>query len=271
VPADREQLLDLGTLGVATAALLIAGLIGAGLAIVVAGSQTLRAGVGPQAQPAGVGVVQSGTSAAVPVTVAPTSVPQADIPVRTAVGPSSAGAAAAPAATLAGPRVTTATPLPTPVPTLEPTPTVAQAWAELQPDLDSVWGQDTPRTIALLNGFVARFADFAPAREKLYAALIASGVELARAGETDAAEQQFGRARALMPERGEAAATAQALTPTPTEAPAVANVSQPSQAIEPARAAPTPVRAPPPNPARAVVPPAPATPTKQPFRPPGGA
>lgn len=177
------------------------------------------------------------------------------------------------------------TPTMVPSPTLEPavsvaetntpTPTAEEAWAGVQPGLESAWGNDTQRTVALLDGFVARFPNYAPARDKLYAALIASGVELAAAGETAASAGRFAQAQTLLPARGEAAATARALTPTPSPTPPPRAPDPPPTAGQPdQRAVVVPARprpAPPPPPVLA--PPAvlvpPPTPTKQPFNPPG--
>jgi hypothetical protein len=157
----------------------------------------------------------------------------------------------------------TATSAPAATATVQPTPTVAQAWADVQPELERVWDTDTPRTVAVLDGFLARFPDYPPAREKLYAALISSGVELARAGETEAANQRFEQAQTLLPERGEAAAARRAIEPTPTQAP------PPRVPAQPAPPPVTQVRPQPAPPPPVVVVPVP-TPTKQPFSPPRG-
>jgi hypothetical protein len=151
--------------------------------------------------------------------------------------------------------------------TAQPTPSTAEAWAAVQPELESTWGEDTRRTVDLLNGFVARFPDYAPAREKLYAALIAWGDELANDDDTQSAAALFGQARALIPERGEAAVAAMALTPAPS--PTSVQVVSPPRNVQPAPPTIVLVRARTTSapPASVVSPP---TPTKQPFVPPGG-
>jgi hypothetical protein len=164
---------------------------------------------------------------------------------------------------------------------LAPTPTVDEVWADLQDPLARAWSSDTPGTIALLSGFHERFPNYQPAREKLYAALIAAGSERAAAGDIDAAAARFREARAVQPERLDAIVAERALTPTavpePTSAPTsipeppeeAVSVAEPQAPPAPRlttvqRAAPAP--APPPRPAVTLPRP---TPTKQPFTPPG--
>jgi|SRR5579884_327686 len=173
------------------------------------------------------------------------------------------------------------TPAPTPQPTSVPTPTVDQAWGDLQPSLDMAWGRDTAQTVALLETFLHTFPDYQPARAKLYAALLASADAAQREGQPQLAVQALERARQLLPDRSEADAALARLTPTPTaiapERRAVVTQPQPAQALPVTRPTSTPVRAvptprpavPTPRPAvttrPATVPQPQPTPTKVPF------
>jgi hypothetical protein len=178
------------------------------------------------------------------------------------------------------PRLATLASAPTPAvaptvarPTLAPTPvppTSAQVWEALQPDLDAVWGTDTQRTIALLDGFIGRFPDHPVAREKLFAALLARADDLVSAGDPEQAVEPLQRAEALFPARGEVAAALASLTPTPAEAqqtdaqevePAVAPAQTGASAAVAVRPAPARPAPPPPVVVRAPAP----TPTKAPF------
>jgi hypothetical protein len=171
-----------------------------------------------------------------------------------------------------------ATPTPI-VPTPAPTSTDAQVWQALQPQLDAAWGSDTPRTVAILDEFLARFPDYEAAREKLYAALVASGRDLVDGGDSDQAVDPLERARLLFPTRGEAVDELTSLTPTPEPAAARPVQPAPAPAARPASGGAV-ASAPPPVPARppAPAPPTPApppvvqvaapTPTKVPFAPP---
>jgi hypothetical protein len=219
---DRDALGDFANLSIAGAALLLAAVIGAAIAVITAGSQTLRPSLASGNQPTLTSATPSVTTVLASATASAALVaPQVATPPPVAGQPLGAISTIP---TVSPTTVTTAVaPTPTPAvsstPTTQPTATAAQAWADVEPELARVWGSDTPRTVALLNDFVGRFGDYPPAREKLYAALIASAVELALAGDTDSADQRFEQAQALIPERGEAAATALALTPTPSPTP----------------------------------------------------
>jgi hypothetical protein len=162
------------------------------------------------------------------------------------------------------------TPLPTAAPTLVP---VVAEWQALQPALDAAWGRDTPRTVELLDDFVARFPADPTAHEKLYAALVAHAQDLAEADQLEAAVEALSRAQTLLPERAEAKAALARLTPTPQPAPEppAAPVFQTVPVVRP-----TPTPVPPVRPVAPVRPapvaPAPAaprapasTPTKVPF------
>lgn len=149
--------------------------------------------------------------------------------------------------------------------------TAEAAWQALQPPLESAWGTDTPRIIAMLEDFTARYPTFAPAREKLYAALMANADNLTQAGAALDAVDSLNRAASVLPERPEAHAALLNLTPTPTSVPPqpdqVASVPPPArQAANVARPAPQPQ--PRTVPAPILPPRLPATPTKAPFRPP---
>ncbi|MGI9148733.1 MAG: hypothetical protein ACR2IK_19665 [Chloroflexota bacterium] len=178
----------------------------------------------------------------------------------------------------------TSTPPPPPTFTATPTPSPSaeQSWAGIQSRLDTTWGVDAAASIALLSDFHDQFPDYQPAREKLYASLVASAAELAGSGAPENAAQVLTRAVALAPERGEGRAALQALTPLPTpEPPTDQEIVAPGgetatpPPYRPQPPPPTPVRsiprpAPPPV-VRVPVPQAPPpTPTKIPFRPPSG-
>jgi hypothetical protein len=110
-----------------------------------------------------------------------------------------------------------ATPASTPIATVADEPSVDDAaWQAMRPSLDAVWGTDTPATLRLLQAFHARFPEFQPANEKLYAALVATAQDLAQRGASDDVEVELSLAIALLPERGEARAELLALNATPT-------------------------------------------------------
>ncbi len=156
------------------------------------------------------------------------------------------------------------TPTPTPSPTPTPTPSVADVWQETWRQLQALRATELPRAVSLLEGFVARYPDYAPGRAALYAALLAYGAELAQQQRLEDAAARFTRAQALFPERGEASAALAALTPTP------APTATPTPRVPPAPPA-APARAPGQRPASQPVRPGPTpvpTPTKQAFVPP---
>jgi hypothetical protein len=224
-----------------------------------------------------------GASSTLPPTLVPTQ-PATAQPSGTA---GVSAARSAPAAFTPGPVAQvaiaepTAQPPPTPSPTSVPTPSADQIWADMQPRLDAVWGLDTPATIAILDEFRAQFPDYQPARDKLYAALVASAADETGDGALQDAAELLTRAAGVDPERLEARLALQALTPTPTpvppaeeQLPAVPSVPSRPPSL-PTRPLPPPVRlAPVPAPRPTVAPPPPQpqgpppTPTKVPFRPP---
>jgi hypothetical protein len=93
-------------------------------------------------------------------------------------------------------------------------PSADDVWQATLPTLDALWGVDTSQTIGLLDDFLDRFPDYSPAKDKLYAALVAHADELASAGERVAAAEQLRRAAELLPSRGEAVLALVVLTPT---------------------------------------------------------
>ena len=227
--------------------------------------------------------------------------------VQSTAAPSPPTSVPAPTPTPAVPATpTSAVPPPTPTsaarPTPEPTatPSVADSWQALLPELDVAWGGDLPRAILLLDAFVARYPEHEPARDKLYAALVEHARALIEQGAASEAVAELTRADELLPERVEAPSVLAALTPTataplqaqppapdpapraavPQTAPRPAPQSAPQTA--PPRSPPPPLvasrpPAPPPAPQpfvaprRAVAPaPPPPTPTKMPFVPPAG-
>jgi hypothetical protein len=169
----------------------------------------------------------------------------------------------------------------------------SERWDALQPQLDAAWGADTAATIALLKDFVDRFPDFAPAREKLYAALIAQATDLGASGDRDGATEAAQRAASLLPDRGEAMlllasleprSLADEVAPAPVDQVAAAGAPAAETGQQPARVSLPPPRTPTPRPVlrtqppvqaqpaprQAPVQPRPAIPTKVPFVPPGG-
>lgn len=154
---------------------------------------------------------------------AESAAPVATAPVatRSIVTPASMGLA--PSTTALTPATTAATPV----------PTAAEVWAGMMPQLDATWGVDTQRTIELLDAFRQRFPDYPPAREKLYAALLAYGSMLDEAGDADGAAASFARAAALQPERGEAAAALASLTPSQEGTPVPLTRRTPAPALTP--------------------------------------
>jgi hypothetical protein len=162
----------------------------------------------------------------------------------------------------------------TPAPTA--TPGLDARWLALLRQIDPFWGRDWPRVIGPVQEFLVQQPDYAPAVDKLYAALVFYGQELLARNLEIEAVATLERARELLPERTEAVVALQALLPEPEPAPPppaqrvqqpavrqpTAVVRQPAPAARPPPAA----AAPPPPPAAAPPPPPPApTPTKVPF------
>jgi hypothetical protein len=178
------------------------------------------------------------------------------------------------------PAPSTSAPAPAVAATPVPTPNPDEEWQALQPRLDVAWQNGPDQTIHLLDAFLLQAPGYAPGREKLYAALLARGNDLAGQGDMEAAISQLHRAQQLFPDRAEANDLLSALTPEPTPQPAAteleADASTPSDpppssdtvavplAVVPVRQQPTAV-----PPVREVQPPPPAlpTPTKVPFVP----
>jgi serine/threonine protein kinase len=127
-----------------------------------------------------------------------------------------------------------------------------RVWAVAQPVLDSVWGQDWPRTLAFLEAFRNAYPDYDPAMDKQYEAMVANAQILLGDQQLAQAADMLSRAEVIRPDRPEAPDVAAVLTPTAAPAPARAPV------VSPSRAAPAPAPAPAPPPAR--VAPAPVAP-----------
>lgn len=109
----------------------------------------------------------------------------------------------------------TATPLPTPNTAVPPTPDSSA----LQVQLDEAWQQqDWPEVINLINGILLEDSTNAAMVEKLYAAYVNYGYQLAGSGNLSAAMVQFETAVGLIPGRGEAELALQSLRP-PTATP----------------------------------------------------
>lgn len=147
-------------------------------------------------------------------------------PANTVPRPSPKVLASKPAAAVSPTVPTPTTIAPTPARTLTPptpratnTPTADQAWQQTLRELDAVWEKDWPRAIRILDDYRSRFPDYAPAKEKLYATLVAYGQQLLRQGQVNDGIPQLVRARTLLPDRGEAIFALAALTPTPTPSP----------------------------------------------------
>ena len=69
-------------------------------------------------------------------------------------------------------------------------------WVATLHELDGTWEQDWPRTIAVLETFIQRWPDYAPARDKLYAALVADADLDIQSGQADAGLAELKRAAA---------------------------------------------------------------------------
>jgi hypothetical protein len=153
-----------------------------------------------------------------------------------------------------------------PSPTTSATPTVAQSWDSTLRELDPLWGLDWVAFAARVEEFVALHPDFAPAKDKLYAALTEYAKSLIEQDQSDAAAAALMRAQALLPERSEAFIVGKALTPTPVATPEVSAipVNRPIAPVAPSSAR----SAAPPPPAIKPAPPAPAA-TKCTFGTPG--
>jgi hypothetical protein len=170
-------------------------------------------------------------------------------------------------------------PTPTAVPSPAAVETASDVWPTVGPELDSAWGNDTPRTLSLLDAYLTQFPDDQAARDKMYAALLASAQDLEDSGDRAGAIAELNRAHNLLPTRGEAnveltrlggAPSAQAESlPAPTPvAPRAAAVqtTRSTQAPPPAIRPAPPAQAPAAAEIRAPVP----TPTKIPFAIPTG-
>lgn len=128
-----------------------------------------------------------------------------------------------PVGTIPTPVVPAATPipqvLPTPTATVPPTPDVNSLVAQL----DELWAvEDWPQVINLIQEIRQLDPTYPDMTEKLYAARVNFGYQLAGLGDTTAAAEQFEQALAIFPDGGEAEAGLQSLfAPTATPTPAV--------------------------------------------------
>jgi hypothetical protein len=146
-------------------------------------------------------VARAAAPTALPTDVPPTASPRAAIPPF--VVPTST-------------TVSTSTPAPTPRSAPTAAPTVDDLWRAVLVQIDPTWSRDWPKTIGLLNAFLAAQPGFAPGQDKLYAARLFYADELLAAGDVDAALEQLDAANTLLPQRPEAKQTLVALTPTAT-------------------------------------------------------
>jgi len=137
-----------------------------------------------------------------------------------------------PVATLPG------TPVPTPVaaPTGTPVPTLTVE-EQLAGSLDAPWAaEDWEEVIRLIEQILAINPDYDDMTEKLYAAHVNYGRELAAEGRLEGAKEEFTRALAIKPDGGQAIAGLQALAgetpvplPTPTQPQSTIHVVQPGE------------------------------------------
>jgi tetratricopeptide (TPR) repeat protein len=130
----------------------------------------------------------------------------------------------------------------TPAPT--PTPGLEARWLATLRQIDPFWGRDWPRVIGPLQDFMVQQPDFAPAVDKLYAALLFYGQELLAQEHQAEAITALERARDLLPDRTEAQVALQALTPTPEPLPPPPPEPRPTPPV--VRQPPPVVRQPPP-------------------------
>ncbi len=102
------------------------------------------------------------------------------------------------------------------------------AWSQTLGDLAPVWSTDWPKTIALLDAFLAKYPNYGPAKDKQYAALLSYAGALAQVGDLTQSTTLLLRAEALLPDRPEARDALLALTPTPASSDAPAsNLARP--------------------------------------------
>ena len=116
-------------------------------------------------------------------------------------------------------------PTPTPVPTAPTTPApTLTAEEQLARSLDAPWAaQDWEEVIRLIEQILAINPDYDDMTEKLYAAHVNYGRQLAAEGRLEEAKEEFTRALAIKPDGGQAIAGLQALageTPVPLPTPA---------------------------------------------------
>ncbi len=202
-------------------------------------------------------------------------------PATEAPSPEVLGARALPPAVVVPSSTTTPQPTPTmPAPTATPTsrpsatrgvalplatatPSEAQQWETLLSQVDPMWGTDWAGFTQTVASFVGQHPDFAPAKDKLYAALVEYGKDLISQGAFDRADAVLKQAQTLLPDRGEAFSAAAALTPTATPTPTPTHIPAPTSPPPSINRVAVPASTP-----RPTVPPAPAVPpTKVPFQP----
>src|SRR6185437_12713676 len=104
----------------------------------------------------------------------------------------------------AAPTALPPTPSAPPLPTATATVTAATAWDAALPRLDPLWGRDWPAAIGLIGQYLDAYPGYPPAQSKLYAARLAYGDQLLRAGQRPEALAQYQAAEQLLPARGEA-------------------------------------------------------------------
>jgi LysM repeat protein len=111
----------------------------------------------------------------------------------------------------------TQVPLPSPTPTASPTPDVSTLLAQLD---DSWAAENWPEVIGLIQEIRQLAPNETGMTEKLYAARVNYGYQLAEMGETGAAAEQFEQALAIFPQGTEAEVGLQSLfAPTATATP----------------------------------------------------
>ena len=93
-------------------------------------------------------------------------------------------------------------------------------WPAILRELDAIWEQDWPRTIAVLDHFLDRWPGYGAAEDKLYAALVADAEDNIQAEQVADGVAELERAARRQPGRGEAwARLAQLATAAPGEQP----------------------------------------------------
>ncbi len=84
-----------------------------------------------------------------------------------------------------------------------PLPSTDERWASVEDSIGAAWGSDWDGVVADLTKFVKAHPNYAPARDKLYSALVSAAGESLESGDLTTALAKLEQARSLGSWRGQ--------------------------------------------------------------------